>query len=117
MVAVREGEGSYLQLGGLRIHYRAWGREDAPAVILLHGGLSHSGACAAVARTLASDYRVLAPDIRGHGRSEWTTEYHTERMADDLAAFLGALQLVRPVIGGLSLGSLVATILSCPRQP
>ena len=55
----------------LRLHYADWGNEDAPPLILVHGGRDHCRAWDDVARRLAPDWHVMAPDLRGHGDSQW----------------------------------------------
>jgi len=55
----------------LRLHYVAWGNPDAPPLLLIHGGSDHSRSWDWVAKDLRGDYRVLAPDLRGHGDSQW----------------------------------------------
>lgn len=59
---------------------------------------------------LAKDYRVIAPDLRGFGRSVATSgEVAMEQFADDLAALLEVLEAVEPVVFcGLSLGGYIA---------
>ncbi len=55
----------------LRLHYADWGNEDAPPLILVHGGRDHCRNWDDVARRLAPDWHVMAPDLRGHGDSQW----------------------------------------------
>ena len=55
----------------LRLHYADWGHEDAAPLILVHGGRDHCRNWDDVARRLAPDWHVMAPDLRGHGDSEW----------------------------------------------
>lgn len=59
---------------------------------------------------LSSDYRVLAPDLRGFGRSTGTAAVTTmEQFADDLARLLDALGVSEPVaLCGLSMGGYIA---------
>lgn len=59
---------------------------------------------------LADRYRVIAPDLRGFGKSGVTPGLVTmQRMADDLVELLGAMQLNEPVVFcGLSMGGYVA---------
>src|SRR5206468_48214 len=57
---------------GLRLHYADWGNEGAPAVILVHGGRDHCRSWDVIARSLQPHFHVLAPDLRGHGDSDWT---------------------------------------------
>lgn len=58
----------------LRLHYVDWGNRDAPLLILLHGGRDHSRSWDWVARELRHDWHVVAPDLRGHGDSEWSKD-------------------------------------------
>ncbi len=55
----------------LRLHYADWGNEDAPPLVLVHGGRDHCRNWDWVAARLAADYHVMAPDLRGHGDSAW----------------------------------------------
>lgn len=61
-------------------------------------------------RELSARFRVLAPDLRGFGRTTVTSGVVTiEQMADDLAAMLDALAIEEPIVlGGLSMGGYVA---------
>lgn len=58
----------------LDLHYVDWGNRDAPTVILVHGGRDHARNWDRVARALRDDWHVVAPDLRGHGDSGWSTE-------------------------------------------
>lgn len=55
----------------LRLHYVDWGNEDAPPLLLVHGGRDHCRNWDWVAQALKDDYHIIAPDLRGHGDSEW----------------------------------------------
>ena len=55
----------------LRLHYVDWGNEDAPPLLLVHGGLDHCRNWDWVAQRLRDRYHVIAPDLRGHGDSAW----------------------------------------------
>lgn len=95
---------------GLRIHYLRTGGH-LPPLILAHGA-TDSGACwGRVAAALADRYDVIAPDARGHGQTDSPeSDYSRVAMAEDLAAFIHALGLDRPIVGGHSMGA--ATVLS-----
>lgn len=58
----------------LRLHYADWGNADAPPLILLHGGEDHCRSWDWVAGELMADWHVIAPDLRGHGDSQWTAD-------------------------------------------
>src|SRR4051812_49949950 len=57
---------------GLRQHYADWCNEGAPPLLLVHGGRDHCRSWDAIARALQPHFHVLAPDLRGHGDSDWT---------------------------------------------
>ena len=55
----------------LRLHYVDWGNEDAPPLLLVHGGQDHCRNWDWVAEELREQYHIIAPDLRGHGDSQW----------------------------------------------
>src|SRR5690348_18440566 len=58
----------------LRPHYVDWGNPAAPPLLLVHGGRDHCRNWDWVANSLRSDWYVLAPDLRGHGDSQWSPD-------------------------------------------
>jgi pimeloyl-ACP methyl ester carboxylesterase len=56
---------------GLDFHLLEWGDPGAPIVVLVHGFLDLAWAWAPLAERLAGRYRVVAPDQRGHGDTQW----------------------------------------------
>jgi pimeloyl-ACP methyl ester carboxylesterase len=99
-----------LTLNGLRFHYRDRGSREAPPLVLLHGFTGNVRQWDTVARALADRYRVLAPDQRGHGESDWAPDhdYLAARVNEDFAAFVAALGLGRFAAVGFSFGGHVA---------
>ena len=97
-------------LRGSRFHYIETGERTAPPVVLLHGITGHARTWDEEAAALASQYRVLALDQRGHGDSDPPpdTDYTIATLAGDLAAFADALRLDSFALVGLSLGGRVA---------
>lgn len=77
----------------LRLHYADWGNEAAPPLILVHGGRDHCRSLDAVARALSSRYHVIAPDLRGHGDSDWSPDgdYSMLAFVYDLAQLIHQL--------------------------
>jgi lipase len=54
------------------LHLHEWGERDAPVLVCLHGVTGHGRRFRRLAEErLAGRFRVLAPDLRGHGRSDW----------------------------------------------
>jgi len=82
---------------------------DGPSVVLLHGFPFDRSLWREQAAALGAEYRVVTPDLRGHGASSVTGGQTTmETMAEDVAALLDEMALSRVVLGGLSMGGYVA---------
>ena len=98
----------YIDLRGLPFHYRDWGGDGRP-VLLLHGLASTSHIWDLVAPLLAADFRVVALDQRGHGWSAQVEDgFDFATVSGDAAALIAALGWERPVIVGHSWGADVA---------
>jgi pimeloyl-ACP methyl ester carboxylesterase len=107
-----DGDAHHIEHDGARIWYAAYGT-GAP-VILLHGGLGHSGNWGYQVPTLVeAGYRAIVVDSRGHGRSTRDAEpFRYERMAGDVLAVMDALNLPRAALVGWSDGACVAMMLA-----
>jgi pimeloyl-ACP methyl ester carboxylesterase len=91
-------------LADLRLNVRQWSSEG-PAVVLVHGLSSNSHVWDAVAPRLAAQFRVVALDQRGHGRSDKPDEgYDFDTIVADLRGLVEALGLSRPIVVGHSWG-------------
>jgi pimeloyl-ACP methyl ester carboxylesterase len=79
----------------LRLHYVDWGNEGAPTLILLHGGRDHCRNWDWVAQALRDDWHIIAPDLRGHGDSAWSSdgEYSPRANVYDLAQLIHQLNV------------------------
>ena len=105
----------YVDLRGLPFHYRDWGGDGRP-VLLLHGLASTCHIWDLVAPLLAEDFRVVALDQRGHGLSAQVEEgYDFAAVSGDAAAFIKSLGWERPVIVGHSWGADVALELAAAK--
>lgn len=92
----------------LRIHYLDWEGGGQP-LLLLHGLSSNARIWDLVAPHLSPRFRVIALDQRGHGLSDKPDDgYSFEDVGSDLADFINALPLERPLIVGHSWGGNVA---------
>lgn len=102
----------FIENDGARIWYGAYGAGEP--VVLLHGGLGHSGNWGyQVPALIESGYRAIVIDSRGHGRSTRDERpYSYELMASDLLAVMNALHLDRAVLVGWSDGACTALILA-----
>ena len=94
----------------LRLHYLDWGNPTAPLLILQHGGMDHAHSWDRVARALRHDWHVIAPDLRGHGDSDWSPDaaYLTLFYTCDMAQLIDQLGARQVTIVGHSLGGHVA---------
>ena len=79
---------------GQILHLHSWGCASSPPAVLLHGFTGYGGSWATQAEAFsAAGYRVLAPDLLGHGSSPAPARpdrYRMERAAGDLSALLEA---------------------------
>ena len=83
-----------IDAGGLRMHVALAGAPDAPPLLLVHGWPQNWWAWRGLIPTLAERFRVIAPDLRGHGWSEApATGYEKEQLTTDLLALLDALDV------------------------
>jgi pimeloyl-ACP methyl ester carboxylesterase len=95
---------------GLRLHYADWGNESAPPLILVHGGLDQSRSWDAIARALRASFHVVAPDLRGHGDSDWATgsSYSLSDHVYDLTCLIKSASFEQVVIVSHSMGGMVS---------
>ena len=81
---------------------------DGPPLLLLHGASLSAEVWSYQLRDLALSHRVIALDLRGHGRSTAGVEGVTiSAMARDVAEVLAALDLEHAVLAGHSMGGMV----------
>ena len=94
----------------LRLHYVDWGNEGAPPLVLVHGGRDHCRNWDWVAARLRDRYHVIAPDLRGHGDSEWAvgSSYALSEYVYDLAQLIHQTGVAPVPIVGHSLGGMIA---------
>ncbi|MGE3267288.1 MAG: alpha/beta fold hydrolase [Chloroflexota bacterium] len=97
-----------IQGAGLTLRVREWAA-DGPPIVLVHGLASNSRIWDDVAQRLATQHHVVALDQRGHGLSDRPAEsepgrYTFERVVEDLAHVIDALDLDRPTLAGHSWG-------------
>jgi pimeloyl-ACP methyl ester carboxylesterase len=93
----------------LRLHYVDWGNPGAPPLLLVHGGRDHCRNWDWVATALRNDYHVLAPDLRGHGDSQWSPDgsYSVAAYIYDLAQLIHQQELAPVTIIAHSLGGML----------
>jgi len=95
---------------GTRLHAEVFGPQEAPAIVLVHGWTNEIAAWHHQVRDLMGEFRVIAYDQRGHGRSgePQAKAYTSEALADDLEAVLTATVPAgqRCVVAGHSMGGM-----------
>ena len=106
----------YVEHDGARIWYASYG--SGPTVILLHGGIGHSGNWGyQVPALVSSGYHTVVIDSRGHGRSTRDERpFSYELMAADVLAVMDTLNLEKAALVGWSDGAVIALIL-CDKSP
>jgi pimeloyl-ACP methyl ester carboxylesterase len=82
-----------IQSGELRLHCLLTGADDAPTVLLVHGSGGHAHWWDVLVPFFVPGYRLIAPDLRGHGESSWPTEpaYGIADLGSDLLAVVDTL--------------------------
>jgi len=96
----------------LRLHYVDWGNEGAPHLLMIHGGRDHCRNWDWTAERLRDRYHVTAPDLRGHGDSEWATgaSYNEINYIYDVAQLVHQKQMAPVTIIAHSLGGSIALL-------
>lgn len=91
----------------LRLHYVDWGNESAPPLIMVHGGRDHCRNWDWMAERLRDRYHIIAPDLRGHGDSQWMvgSSYNMVDYVYDIAQLTRQLKLDRVTIMAHSMGA------------
>jgi pimeloyl-ACP methyl ester carboxylesterase len=94
----------------LRLHYVDWGNESAPPLLLVHGNRDHCRNWDWIAESLRGDYHVIAPDLRGHGDSQWVIggTYPLVDYVYDIAQLIHQKQLAPLTVIGHSLGGSIS---------
>jgi pimeloyl-ACP methyl ester carboxylesterase len=94
----------------LKLHYVDWGSVERPLLLLIHGGRDHARNWDWVAHELRHDFHIIAPDLRGHGDSQWSIggSYAMVDYVLDVSQLLDALGVFPVTIMGHSLGGSIA---------
>jgi 3-oxoadipate enol-lactonase/4-carboxymuconolactone decarboxylase len=99
----------FVSVKDLNIHVLVEGPPGAAPLVLLHSLGTTAHVWDEQAAELSRSFRVIRPDLRGHGLTTCTPgPYSMELFADDLAALLDALGINQAHIGGISIGGMVA---------
>ena len=93
-------------------------RADAPVLLMMHGLTRNSADFEPLAARLAGRYRMIVPDQRGRGLSQWDpdpAQYRPDVYAHDMLALLDDLGISRAAFVGTSMGGLMALVMNALR--
>jgi lipase len=99
----------------VRLHVHEWGPADAEPLLCLHGVTSWGGRFRRLAEERLGAFRVVAPDLRGHGLSDWEPPWNLRTHTDDLVETLDVLHLERVDVVGHSFGGRLGLELAASR--
>lgn len=98
---------TFIRINDLSLAYSDIG--SGPPVVLIHGYPFNRSLWTEQAEALRDNFRVVTPDLRGFGESDFSEGPATmNRMAEDVSALMDHLEIEQAVIGGLSMGGYVA---------
>ncbi|MEM3341584.1 MAG: alpha/beta hydrolase [Thermoplasmata archaeon] len=109
----------YEKIRGRKIYYELLGKKGKP-MMLIHGWTSYHANWRHVADEFQKDYRIILPDLLGHGLSDKPSRgYSIEEQASYMIELLRKVGFKKNVIlGGHSMGGMIALrmVLSCPKM-
>src|SRR3989442_1954172 len=86
---MKPSRSQFVELRGMRHHVLTWGEPTAPKLVLLHGWMDVGASFQFLVDALMRDWFVVAPDLRGFGRSQWQAQgYWFPDYVADLEALL-----------------------------
>jgi len=94
----------WVDANGVRLSVLSLGADDAPPLIMLHGMRDLAAGLLPVAEPLAARYRVILPELRGHGASDQPGAYTFDHFLFDLHRVMDSLALPAAHFLGHSLG-------------
>lgn len=93
----------------LTVSYNDAGPDGAPTIILIHGFPLNKSMWNRQMEKLEADYRVIAYDVRGHGKSDsGDDDFSIELFGQDLILLMDALKIEKAMLCGLSMGGYIA---------
>ncbi|WP_310476482.1 alpha/beta fold hydrolase BchO [Sandarakinorhabdus sp.] len=102
----------FVTAGGLKWHVQITGPQDAPVLLLIHGTGATTHSFAGLAALLSPHFRLVIPDLPGHGFTQKMQAPDPDNVAKALAALLTALNVTPALILGHSVGAAIAFMLA-----
>jgi magnesium chelatase accessory protein len=102
----------FVTAGSLKWHVQITGPQDAPPLLLIHGTGATTHSFAGLAPLLAQHFRLVIPDLPGHGFTQKLYAPDPDNVAKALAALLAELGVQPALILGHSVGAAVAFMLA-----
>ena len=96
----------WFESGGVRLFAVEEG--SGPVIVVLHGALANHQAALALVAPLSPRYHIVAPDLRGSGKSWCGSPITFDQLVGDIEALLDRIGAERAIVGGVSSGSGVA---------
>ncbi len=95
-----------IEVNGLRLNCLDYGGEGKPPLLFLHGGSAHAHWWDFVAPAFTGEWHALSLDQRGHGDSQWTSDwaYGSRHYVSDLGRIIDDWGWGAPVLVGHSMG-------------
>lgn len=123
MAAPAFSDGEWESEDGLKLHYRDYPasaeRRGRPPLLCLHGLTRNARDFEALAEAFAGEWRMIVPEMRGRGQSEYARDaasYRLDVYVDDLVRLLRQLDSGSVVVIGTSMGGLIAITLAATRS-
>ena len=93
-----------IEANGARLHYETWG--DGEPLLWLHGFMGAGPDWRYIFEQPPAGYRLIAPDLRGHGASDRLAPFSFRACADDIKMLLDHLGVEQTKAIGLSGGGI-----------
>lgn len=100
----------FADIDGNRLHYVSYG--EGPPVVFVHGLGGSANVWHGVMQAMKQHHHCVAPDLRGHGRSQGKGRFSVEAWAKDIEGLVHHLELPTVTLVGHSMGSLIVQYLA-----
>jgi 3-oxoadipate enol-lactonase/4-carboxymuconolactone decarboxylase len=103
----------FINVGDLTVHVRIDGAPGGEPLVMLHSLGTTASVWDAQAEALAGSFRIIRPDMRGHGLTTSTPgPYSMAQLAADVAGVMDALGIGAAHVAGISIGGMIAQALA-----